>query len=286
MQELSSFLEDWRPTSQVMTRVVTADPIARFAALLDAASPADASGDVIPPLWHSFFFADVLPHSALGPDGHPRDGHFLPPIPDRKRMFAGGRLEQHVPFRIGTSYTRSSSLANTVEKSGKSGPSLFVTVRHEYRDGETLVATEEEDIVYRRQPAGTGGPAALAPDQPIKPRVHPRTSRVDEPFLFRFSALTNNAHRIHYDTPYTTTVEGFPGLVVHGPLLGLLALEVARHQLPPSILTSYSFRLTRPAFLGPDIEASATRDDAVWHLEAGSAGKPSSITAQAVFREM
>ncbi|SDO32393.1 3-methylfumaryl-CoA hydratase [Cryobacterium flavum] len=286
MQELSSYLADWHPDAQVMTRTASADAVNRFAALLDVESPGSSSGDALPPLWHSFFFTEVHAQADLGPDGHPRDGHFLPPIPDRKRMFAGGRFEQQSPIRLGTEYTRRSTLAKTEEKSGRSGPSLFVTVRHQYFDGVDLVATEEEDIVYRRQTPGEIRPPAPTQDTRADPRADMRTTIVNETFLFRFSALTNNAHRIHYDHPYATDVEGFPGLVVHGPLLGLLALEVPRHELPPSLLQRYTYRLTRPAFVGPDIEACATREDAVWHLEAGSTGKATSITAQAVFRKM
>ena len=286
MPELMSFLEDWRPAPQEMSRTVTADPIDRFSALLTTPPPALSDGDPVPPLWHLFFFADIVAQSELGADGHPREGVFLPPIPDRKRMFAGGRFEQTAPFRIGSPYTRTSSVAGTQEKVGRSGPSLFVTVRHEYLHGPELIATEEEDIVYRSQAPGVSRAPTSTGKENVEARVDPQRTEVDEPFLFRFSALTNNAHRIHYDHPYATGVEGFPGLVVQGPLLALLALEAPRRILRPSLLSSYSFRLTRPAFLGQDIEATASRTDDEWHLEAGSAGQPSSVKATAVFREI
>ncbi|PNH78919.1 hypothetical protein [Arthrobacter sp. AFG20] len=289
MQSLEDVAREWSPEPQVMTRSITGQPVEAFAALLDEQRPALLSGQAIPPLWHWFYFADLRRQDELGDDGHPREGAFLPPIPGRKRMFAGGRLEQFSPFLVGGEYTRRSRLAKTALKQARSGQLLFATIRHEYEAGGELVAAEEEDIVYRQQLAA---PSRKEPQSEEKRPVEhadggfTRTTRVDETFLFRFSALTYNAHRIHYDRTYTTEIEGYPDLVVHGPLLALLALEIPRKvEGGDSLLRSIDFRLTKPAFLGASVEARGQRDGNVWKVEAGNSGEAPSVTATATYTE-
>ncbi len=219
--------------------------VAAFSALLDLPRSAAGAGDPLPPLWHWLYFLDRPRRSELGEDGHPAHGHFLPPMPDRRRMIAGGRLEVRAPMRVGDRIERRSELVAAQPKSGRSGAMLFVTVRHEFRRGDELLAVEEQDVVYRSQPGGR--PRPLAPREPApEPASRWRIELPTDPaLLFRFSALTYNTHRIHYDQPYATGVEGYPGLVVHGPLLALLLLEIPRRELPGRTVTAFDFRLAR-----------------------------------------
>lgn len=258
-------------------------PLAAFAGLLDVPAPPLRTGDPLPPLWQWFFFLDPTAQSALGQDGHPREGRFLPPFPDRRRMIAGGRLTGHRPLPIGADVVRRSSLASSTVKHGRTGEMAFVTVRHEFLvDGEAL-AVEEQDVVYRQQKPGrnrpmpaptTDGRDAAAPSAPWSVTIDP-----DPALLFRFSALTYNAHRIHYDEAYTRTVEGYPGLVTHGPLLALLLLELPRRHAPDATVDSVDFRLTRPAFAGQRIVAQGTPDGPEIAASAGVPGADASISA-------
>ncbi|MGU3500101.1 FAS1-like dehydratase domain-containing protein [Mycobacterium sp. C31M] len=253
---LDRYIQDWNPTPLSSTEVVDADIAARFAVTLDLDITV-ADGDPLPPMWHWFYFTEFPPTADLGADGHPRDGHFLPPIPHRRRMFAGARLQIHEPMRLGQSATRRSEVVTTKVKQGKTGELLFVTVRNEFSQDDRVHMTEEQDLVYRSD-SGAATPFVKVDD----PLEAPRTPWVSEPkthpaLLFRFSALTANAHRIHYDQQYTTTVEGFPGLVVHGPLLALYMSELARTQSDRP-LQSFDFRLSKPVFVGDPIRAQGT----------------------------
>jgi 3-methylfumaryl-CoA hydratase len=253
---LDAVLSDWDPPAQTVHETLRAWPAEAFAALLDQPAPATRDGDPLPPLWHWFFFLDHAAQRELGADGHPERGGFLPPIPDRRRMFAGGRLTQHGPLRIGDTVSRRSCLAGVEVKQGRSGALAFVTLRHELsRDGKVL-AVEEQDLVYR-QDRGSGG-SGPGRGEPGSRDVGPwRLSlRTDSVLLFRFSALTFNGHRIHYDRPYATEAEGYPGLVVHGPLLALLMLELPRRHAPDRRVTRFEFRLRQPIFDGDEILVS------------------------------
>lgn len=290
MQSLQDVAREWAPEPQVMARTITAPPLEAVAALLNDEYPELRAGDAIPPLWHWFYFSEARKQEELGEDGHPQEGAFLPPVPSRRRMFAGGRLQQFSPFLMGVEYTRHSRLAKTALKQARSGLLLFATVRHEFVAGSELVAVEEEDIVYRQQLVTPERKESIADKTgPIAKDVEAAftgTTKVDEVFLFRFSALTYNAHRIHYDRAYSTDIEGFPGLVVHGPLLALLALEIPRKAgARGRQLQNLEFRLTKPAFLGADIEARGQRNGDVWTVEAGSSGAEPSVTATATYTE-
>ncbi|NMI01881.1 hypothetical protein HF526_31975 [Pseudonocardia sp. K10HN5] len=236
-------------------------------------------------MWHWLHFLDHPAQAELGDDGHPAAGHFLPPIPDRRRMFAGGRLEISEPLRVGDEIVRRSALVDVAPKQGRSGDMLFTTVRHEFLRGGVPVVVEEQDIVYRSQPVGKqrGGPVAQAPvatePEPAAPGAWRARLDPDPAMLFRFSALTYNTHRIHYDQPYVTGVEGYPGLVVHGPLLALLLLELPRRHAPDRPVTAFSFRLSRPAFAGTPVVADAVAGEgSELGLAAGVPGQPPSIT--------
>jgi 3-methylfumaryl-CoA hydratase len=274
---LASAVEGWTPGPLTDTAVVAPGPAAAFAALLDRPAPPLADGDPLPPGWHAFTVLDRPATADLGEDGHPRNGHFLPPVPHRRRMIAGGRLSVTAPLRIGAGVERTSSLAGCSVREGRAGPMLLVTVRSEYRQDGALLVSEEQDVVYRSQRAG----AAAAPAGAGSPAVEggPAVELLpDEALLFRFSALTYNAHRIHYDRPYASGVEGHPGLVVHGPLLALLMLEVVRRSAPDRSVTAFEHRLVRPAYAGTAVRASGRFDGDRVELSAGAAGAPASAT--------
>jgi 3-methylfumaryl-CoA hydratase len=255
---LDRYIHDWKPEPLTSTDVLGAETAVRFAATLDVDLSA-GDGDPLPAMWHWFYFTEFPPTSALGDDGHPRDGRFLPPIPHRRRMFAGARLQIHEPMRLGRSATRTSEVVTTKVKQGKTGELLFVTVRNEFsQDGRSRM-TEEQDLVYRSD-SGAATPFVKV-DAPLEAASAPWVSEphTHPALLFRFSALTANAHRIHYDQQYTTAVEGFPGLVVHGPLLALYMSELARIR-SDKLLSRFDFRLSKPVFVGDPIRAQGTPD--------------------------
>jgi 3-methylfumaryl-CoA hydratase len=219
-------------------------------ATLDEPGPPPVDGDALPLPWHWFHFLPCAAQSALDVDGHPRRGGFLPPIPYPRRMFAGARITLHRPLRVGTPAARESTIRSVVMKAGHSGPLAFVTVGQRIVQRGELCVEEEQDIVYR----ASGGPVAapLAAELPPPPAgAWVRTLQPDTRLLFRFSALTFNAHRIHYDRGYASEVEGYPGLVVHGPLTATLLLQLVRHATSRP-LRAFSFRGLAPLFdLGP-----------------------------------
>ena len=208
-------------------------------------------------------------------------------------MFAGGRYRQHQPIPIGAELACRSSLTEVAVKSGRSGELAFVTVRHELSVAGAPVGVEEQDIVYRSQPDGSPRvPSATRPPTAQPPTAQPPNAEPSTPDwrltlptdpvrLFRFSALTYNGHRIHYDHPYATGVEGYPGLVVHGPLLGLLALELPRRHAPTETVTEFAYRLVQPAFAGAVIESTAHRHGAGLDLAVGAERAGPSLTATA-----
>lgn len=280
---LADAVADWHPGPVVTTELIGPGPAAAFSALLDLPGTAAGPGELLPPLWHWLHFLDHPRRSELGEDGHPAAGHFLPPLPERRRMFAGGRLRVHAPIRVGDTVERRVELAGAAPKSGRSGELLFVTARHEFRRDGELLAVEEQDIVYRSQPAGAPRPADRG-EPPEDPGPAPRWRielPTDPPLLFGFSALTHNAHRIHYDRPYATGVEGYPGLVVHGPLLALLLLEIPRRELAAHAVGSFGYRLLRPAFAGGVVVATGDPDGRELGLRAGVPGAGTSISAVA-----
>lgn len=239
-------LDDWLFKEVVVKDDITAFPLKAMAATLDR----EESGTAVPPLWHWLYFLEAAPLSQVGPDGHPERGGFLPPVPLQRRMWAGGRLTFHAPLKVGERATRTSTIANIEDKTGRSGRLVFVTVQHTIEADGELKLEEEHDIVYRDAPeAGARPPqAARAPDG----ETWSRTIDADAVLLFRYSALTFNGHRIHYDYPYVTEVEGYPGLIVHGPLIATLLVDLVRRELPDAdtALQSFAFKALRPAFAG------------------------------------
>jgi 3-methylfumaryl-CoA hydratase len=217
-------------------------------AALDLGGAAPGPGEAVPPLWHWLCFWETAPRSGLGPDGHAARGNFLPPIDLPRRMWAGSRVRFLAQLPVGARMTRLSKVADVVVKSGRSGRLAFVTVRHRiYREGDPGVALEEEhDIVYREPPRND---APARPAEPAPPTATWSMEIVPDPvLLFRYSALTFNGHRIHYDRPYAVEHEGYRGLVVHGPLLATLMAQLAVRSNPGRSLADFSFRALSPVF--------------------------------------
>ena len=226
-------------------------------------SPRPAPGAPLPPLWHWLYFWQIAPLSGLGPDGHPARGGFLPPVPLQRRMWAGGRLSFPGALIVGEEAERRSVIQDVREKEGRSGRLVFVTVRHELGEpGADPAVIEEQDIVYRDAPEGP-----YAPPPGKRPEREPdwRVAVTPSPTqLFRYSALTFNGHRIHYDADYARDVEGYPGLIVHGPLLGTLLLEQFRRQRPEVSVTKYQFRALRPIFDIAPFTVAGCADGTLW----------------------
>jgi 3-methylfumaryl-CoA hydratase len=239
-------LRQWRGKTETRSDQISAAPIAALSATLDRDDPPPKPGDPLPPLWHWLYFLPIPRESELGPDGHAKRGGFLPPVPLPRRMFAGDRVQFFRPLRVGDSISRVSSVVDVNVKEGRNGPLAFVVVKHEISNGAGVALIEEHDIVYRDRPkpADSAAPPQPAPsDASWKREIHP-----DAVLLFRYSALTFNGHRIHYDRQYTAEVEGYPGLVVHGPLVATLLLDLLRRNVPEASVASLSFRATRPLF--------------------------------------
>jgi len=238
-------LRSWIGRSEQRTDTITAAPLAALAAALDRDDPAPATGTAVPPLWHWLYFLPIARQSELGPDGHPRRGGFLPPVELPRRMWAGGRLTFERPLRVGEVATRTSRIDDVTAKDARSGPLVFVTVRHALSTPEGHAISEAHDIVYRGLPAPG---SAATPQRAPTDETFARTVVPDDVLLFRYSALTFNGHRIHYDRRYVTEVEGYPGLVVHGPLIATLLLDLLRRERPTATVARFDFKAVSPLF--------------------------------------
>jgi len=201
-----------------------------------------AAGEALPPFFHQLYFWSPLPPDGLGRDGHPRVGGMIPDMGLPRRMWAGGRLVFERPLIAGHPAERVSTVESIAHKTGRSGPLGFVTLRHEIRQRGALCVTEWQDLVYRRDPVP--GAARTTPPEARRDETDRRAVAFDSTLLFRYSALTFNGHRIHYDQDYARDVEGYGGLVVHGPLLAQLLMLMAEELLGP--LSEFSFRATAP----------------------------------------
>ena len=241
-------LQSWVGRTETLTDDITAGPVRGLSATLDRDDAPPQAGTVLAPLWHWLYFLPQHRQSELGPDGHARRGGFLPPVPLPRRMWAGGRLtwDPTNPLVVGDAVQRTSRIESVTHKAGRTGDLLFVRVRHEITNARGLSVTEEHDIVYR---------AAAQPGEPVPPPVGVQAGAAwqrevvpDDVLLFRYSALTFNGHRIHYDRKYVTEVEGYPGLIVHGPLIATLLLDLLRRSLPGAQVATFDFRAVRPTF--------------------------------------
>jgi 3-methylfumaryl-CoA hydratase len=245
-------LRQWIGKKEQSSDVVTATPYAALSATLDWPAERPPAGTPLPPLWHWLYFLPLYRQADVGPDGHATRGGFLPPVSLPRRMWAGSQLEFSQPLRIGDTISRHSTIVDVTEKQGRTGALVFVKVRHEIHraDEPSPALVEFHDLVYRDVP--TAGVAAQAPTMAPATPSWEREITPDPVLLFRYSALTFNGHRIHYDRSYVTEVEGYPGLVVHGPLIATLLLDLLRREMPDADVAQFQFKAVRPLF---DLEA-------------------------------
>jgi 3-methylfumaryl-CoA hydratase len=244
-------LTQWIGRSELRADRVDQRIAQALAATLDFDPYTMKSGAELPPLWHWVYFTPNTRRSEIGSDGHPQRGGFLPPVALPNRMWAGGRLSFLQPLWVGEAVTRTSYIVRCERKVGRNGELVFVTVEHTISGKRGVCLIEEQDIVYR-QPTPMDTPLAGAPVEgcaEFRQPFHP-----DPVLLFRYSALTFNGHRIHYDQPYTTQEEGYPGLVVHGPLAATLLLEAFRTAYPTKRIRSFAFRAVGPLFETVDFD--------------------------------
>lgn len=280
---LAKSMHGWEPGAVSLARRVDPWSAEAFAGLIGTDPPSLTDGDPLPPMWHWFTLLEHPATSEIGADGHPADGPFLPPIPGRRRMFAGGRLSLSAPIPVGAELSCRSSVRNVTVKQGRTGEMAFVTVRHELAADGARVGAEEQDIVYRCEPPGTPPRAMSRPEggEPEPAGDWRLGIDTDPVLLFRFSALTYNGHRIHYDRDYATTAEGYPDLVIHGPLLALLALELPRLHAPDKTVRAFEYRLVRPAFVPARIvSAAAPPADGTVDAAVAAVGAGPSLTAK------
>lgn len=234
-----------KQNSAVDTLALT--PVNALAATLNR--PPLAMGERLPPLWHWLFFLPLTQHAQLGIDGHGAQHDFLPPVLLPRRMWAGSRIQFLQALRIGEAVRRESRILDIVEKKGRSGALVIVTVQHDVHGTHGLAIREQQDIVFREAPT-----SGAVPDTPVSAPAQSLNSqwshehRADSVLLFRYSALTFNSHRIHYDYPYTTEVEGYPDLVVHGPLLFTLLVQAMSQEHPQLGIKSLNMRAMRPLY--------------------------------------
>ncbi|MDX6749353.1 MaoC family dehydratase N-terminal domain-containing protein [Geminicoccaceae bacterium 1502E] len=246
-------------------------PAAALTAALDRDDP-PGPGAPLPPFWHHLYGLPVVRAAATGPDGHAARGGFLPPVPLARRMWAGGRLAWTGPLPVGAEVTRRSTVRSITAKEGRQGPLVFVLVEHRFETDRGLALVEEHDIVYREAPS-PDAPQAEPPRAPEQ-AAWQQAWLPDEVMLFRYSALTYNGHRIHYDDRYVREVEGYPGLIVHGPLLATFLLDLVRRARPDATVARFEFRALAPVFAGRQLVACGTPDTtgaALWIADAKGA---------------
>jgi len=248
MNATNDDLRAWIGRSETVHDQIGPTPVKALTATLDHPAADVPAGTPLPPLWHWLYFLPMHRQSEIGADGHARRGGFLPPVPLPRRMWAGSQFEFRAPLHVGDRAQRTSTIDDVTVKEGRSGRLVFVKVRHEIRvnDAAEPALVEFHDIVYRdaKKPGDVEPPPQPAPqDADWQREIVP-----DDVLLFRYSALTFNGHRIHYDRRYATEVEGYPGLVVHGPLIATLLMELLRREMPDAKVASFRFKAVRPTF--------------------------------------
>ncbi len=276
-------LRQWVGREQVAEQTLEPFAAAAMSGLLDRAA-APAVGDVLPLPWHWLYFLETPARAAIGDDGHPQRGGFLPPVPLPRRMWAAGSLQCDAPMRIGVPARKRSTVRSVDLKEGRSGPLVFVAVDHALEQDGRVCIREVQNIVYREAPTAT---APLPPGDHAKKSAQWSASlRPDPALLFRFSALTYNGHRIHYDRDYAVREEFYPALVVHGPLLATALLNLLEHGRPGVPVRSFTFRAARPSFDTDTLQLCAAADgDAVdlWTQDAhGNVGMTARATLHRV----
>lgn len=276
---MSSEFSDWIGRTEEMYDLI--EPARSNALCAALGNPASGQvGEDMPPLHHWLYFWNVQPPAGLGEDGHPAKGGFLPPVPLPRRMWAGGRLEFVRPLRLGERVTKVSKILDVQEKSGKTGALVFVTVEHRLTGEDGLAIIEEQDLVYR-EPAAPGSITGPAGQGPAPASQWCESVDPDAVLLFRYSALTMNGHRIHYDLPYAMGEEAYPALVVQGPLQASLLVDLAARKLGKPI-TKFTFRGQQPAFTGAPLFVCGEASDegaSVWTEQDGRKNMTASVTA-------
>ncbi len=276
-------LTDWIGKTETAEDLLTANPLAGMSATPHRMDEEPVTGTPLPPGWHWMFFLTRVPMSELGPDGHAKRGSFLPPVPLPRRMWAGGRLSFLKPLTVGEKLTRLSTIKDVTIKEGSSGRLVFVLVEHQISGDNGLALVEEHDIVYR----GAPGPDDPKPTPKPAPgqAVWERGITPDPVMLFRYSALTFNGHRIHYDLKYVMEEEGYPGLIFHGPLTATLLMDLCRRESNDRFLRKFSFRAVSPLFdTGPFvIQGEPSSDGNVVKVWALNPNGELAMTADAEF---
>ena len=239
-------LRDWIGREVVADDTINAAPLIGLSATLDRDDALPRNGDDVPPLWHWLYFLPRTPMRDVGADGHARLGGFTPPVGLPRRMWAGSRLTFMHALQVGDAVRKVTRIADITEKTGASGRLVFIAIHHTVHSPRGLAIREEQDIVYREMPRPGLGAARNVEVVPMP--SFSRTIAPDAVLLFRYSALTFNSHRIHYDRRYVTEVEGYPGLVVHGPLIATLLLDLLRRERPLAQVRSLTFKALRPLF--------------------------------------
>jgi 3-methylfumaryl-CoA hydratase len=271
-------LREWVGREQVAEQTLEPFPAAALSGLLDRAAP-PAVGEALPLPWHWLYFLETPARAATGVDGHPQRGGFLPPVPLPRRMWAAGSLQCETPLRLGAAARKTSTVRSVDLKEGRSGPLVFVTVDHVLEQGGQVCIREEQNIVYREAP--TGPAPQPAGEQAAKAAQWSAVLQPDPALLFRFSALTYNGHRIHYDRDYAVREEFYPALVVHGPLLATALLDLLARGRPGVPVRSFSFRALRPAFDTDTLQLCAAAEGDTVELWTQDAHGQVGMTARA-----
>ena len=277
-------LSRWIGRKLVRRDWINANRVAAWNATLDRDDPFPQQGEPAPLGFHWTLFPPLAKQSDLGPDGHERRGEFLPPVQLSHRMWAGSSVEFGQPLRVGESAQQTSVIESIEEKQGRAGPLVFVKVRHTIEGNRGVSIEDEQTLVYRNPvSADAAGPAEADRPAPGKWR---RQIVPDDVLLFRYSALTFNGHRIHYDRRYATEVEGYPGLVVHGPLLATLLLDLVRRELSDRSIERFRFRALRPTFdVSPfTVEGAPAENERHLRLWTTDNGGQTAVEAEAFLR--
>ncbi|MCB2261802.1 MAG: hypothetical protein LGR52_02505 [Candidatus Thiosymbion ectosymbiont of Robbea hypermnestra] len=248
MSDQNKPLTDWIGSRETRTETLSEFPAQAAAAMLDLDGEPMTRGNPLPPLWHWFYFLPQPPRSQIDVDGHPKRGGFFPPVTLPRRMFAGARTRFIRPLTIGEPAVREGEILAVKEKSGKAGKLVFVTVRYRLRQDDETRIEEEQDIVYKEPGPRIPEPVLLTPPPEVPAGAWVEEIKPDTVLLFRFSALTFNAHRIHYDRPYALEEEGYPGLVVHGPLTAVMLAGLTAKHSPGKRITGFTFQGRAPLF--------------------------------------
>jgi 3-methylfumaryl-CoA hydratase len=276
-------INSWIGKTETSTEKICISKISALAATIENKNYIPSIKDALPPLWHWIFFVPAAPQSQIGLDGHVKRGGFLPPVPLPRRMWAGGKLEFHRQIMCGSNISRNSRIADITHKNGRQGDLIFVKVIHNISDENGVAISEEQSIVYKGE---TGRKNSLIHKVALSVNnmdwvhdVYP-----DPVFLFRYSALTFNGHRIHYDRPYATEIEGYPGLVVHGPLIATMLAGLVRVNLPNCIITNFEFRSISPLFDGAKFRLLGKLDERRMEVKLWACNEDGFVAMEAMAR--